>query len=108
MVTSILTNLFDNAVKYTGQNGVIKLAALKTKEDILIFKITNTYRELDAQELKKMFEPFQRIENNENPGSGLGLTIVKKQLAQCNGNISAENSPGGLEFEVQFLDQRLP
>jgi signal transduction histidine kinase len=102
MVTSILTNLFDNAIKYTEQNGIIHVAALKTKEDILIFKITNTYRELDTRELKKLFEPFQRIETNENPGSGLGLTIVKRQLARCNGNISAKNSSAGLEFEVQF------
>ena len=108
MVSSILTNLFDNAVKYTGQKGVIRLAALKTEKNILIFKITNTYRELDAQELKKLFEPFQRIDTNENPGSGLGLTIVKKQLARCNGNISAKNSSTGLEIEVHFLDQRLP
>jgi signal transduction histidine kinase len=108
MVRSILTNLFDNAIKYTGQNGAIQVAASKTKEDILVFKITNTYRELDAQELKKLFEPFQRIETSENPGSGLGLTIVKKQLVRCNGNISAKNSSAGLEFEVRFLDQKQP
>ena len=108
IVTSILSSLFDNAIKYTRQKGIITLAALKTKEDVLIFKITNTYRELNARELKILFEPFQRIETSENPGSGLGLTIVKKQLAQCNCHISAKNSPAGLAFEVQFLNQKLP
>jgi len=108
IVMAVLSNLFDNAIKYTKQNGIIKLAALKTKEDILTFKITNTYRELDARELKKLFEPFQRIETNQNPGSGLGLTIVKRQLAQCKGNVFAKNSTAGLEFEVQFSNQKLP
>ena len=108
IVMSVLSNLFDNAIKYTKQNGTIKISALKIKQDILIFKITNTYRELDARELKKLFEPFQRIETNQNPGSGLGLTIVKKQLAQCNSKVFAKNSTSGLEFEVQFSNQKLP
>ena len=108
IVTSILSNLLDNAVKYTKEKGIIHTTAFKPKDDILIFTITNTYRELSSQELERLFEPFCRIEKNKNAGSGLGLTIVKKQLKLCNGDIIAKNSKTGLRFEVQFSNQKIP
>ena len=102
IITSILSNLFDNAVKYTKEGGAIHITAFEPQKEALNLSITNTYRELDSKELEKLFEPFYRIEGNKNPGSGLGLTIVKKQLKQCNGNIRAKNSKNGLTFEVEF------
>ena len=108
IVTSILSNIFDNAVKYTKEKGIIHITAFKSEDDILTFSITNTYRKLDPLELEKLFEPFYRIKNNKNPGSGLGLCIVKKQLKLCNGNIIAKNSQTGLTFEVQFSNQKFP
>ncbi|MBU2451763.1 MAG: HAMP domain-containing histidine kinase, partial [Proteobacteria bacterium] len=108
IVTSVFSNLFDNAVKHTKENSSIHILAFKPADDILTFSITNTYRKLDPQELERLFEPFYRIENNKNPGSGLGLTIVKKLLKQCNGNIIAQNSEKGLTFEVRFSNQKLP
>lgn len=108
IVTSILSNLIDNAIKYTKNSGTIQITAFKPEDAILTFKITNTYRKLDPRELENLFEPFYRIKNNKNPGSGLGLSIVKKQLKLCNGKIIAENSQTGLTFEVQFSNQKIP
>ena len=108
IITSILSNIFDNAVKYAKKKGSIHITAFKSEDDILTFSITNTYRKLDPLELEKLFEPFYRIKNNKNPGSGLGLCIVKKQLKLCNGNIIAKNSQTGLTFEVQFSNQKIP
>jgi signal transduction histidine kinase/uncharacterized protein YpmB len=102
ILTSILSNLIDNAVKYTKEDGKIHIAAFKQEEGNLIFNITNTYRRLNPAEIEKLFEPFYRIKGNSNPGSGLGLTIVKKQLKQCNGIIVARNSEEGLMFEIEF------
>ncbi len=102
IITSILSNLIDNAVKYTDEGGKIHITALKPETKTLNLIITNTYRKLDHEELEKLFEPFFRIEGNENPGSGLGLTIVKKQLKQCNGSIVAKNNKDGLTFTIQF------
>ncbi len=105
IVVSVLSNLFDNAIKYTRPEGTIKISAFKQHKDKLVFSITNTFRKLDPLELKKIFEPFYRIEGNKNPGSGMGLTIVQKQLKQCNSNIIALNSDIGITFQVQFSDQ---
>ncbi|MCP3874529.1 MAG: HAMP domain-containing histidine kinase [Desulfobacteraceae bacterium] len=102
IVTSVLSNLFDNAIKYTPKNGTIHINVFKPNEGKLTFCITNSYRKLDPLELENLFEPFYRIKNNKNPGSGMGLTIVKKQLKQCNSQIIARNSKTGLTFQVQF------
>ena len=102
VLTSILANLIDNAIKYTEESGKIHITAFKPKKGGITFTITNTYRQLDSAEIEKLFEPFFRIEGNKTPGSGLGLTIIKKQLKQCNGRIVAKNSEKGLTFEVEF------
>jgi len=104
ILTSILSNLIDNAIKYTEESGKIHITAFKTKKEGVTFKITNTYRQLDPAEIEKLFEPFFRIKGNRTPGSGLGLTIVKKQIKQCNGHIVARNNEKGLTFEVEFSD----
>ena len=102
ILVSILSNLLDNAVKYADENGAIYISAFKPKDERLYLRITNTYRELDALELKELFKPFHRLRHTKNPGSGLGLTIVNKQLKKCNGSITARNSKKGLMFELEF------
>lgn len=107
-VVGITTNLMDNAVKYTAENGSIEIRADKPEDDALTFSITNTCRPLNALELERIFEPFFRIETGRNPGTGLGLSIVKKLVTQCGSRITAKNSGTGLTFEIRFQDQRFP
>ncbi|MCM2287277.1 MAG: HAMP domain-containing histidine kinase [Desulfobacula sp.] len=101
-VATILMNLMDNAVKHTHENGAITINASKPTDDSLILSITNTFRPLNSLELERIFEPFYRIEPGQNPGSGLGLSIVKKMVAQCKSHIRAKNSETGLTFEIRF------
>jgi len=100
--TSIISNLFDNAVKYSEKGGIIHIAGFKQAGKTLNLTITNTYQPLSPTELEKLFEPFFRIKGNKNPGSGLGLTIVKKQLKQLAGDIIAKNTAEGLSFQMIF------
>ncbi len=104
-VATILMNLMDNAVKYTSEKGVITINALKPTDDSLIFSITNTFWPLNPIELEKLFEPFYRIEPVQNQGSGLGLSIVKKLVRQCKGQMTVKNSEAGLTFEIRFQGQ---
>ncbi|MDA8135487.1 MAG: HAMP domain-containing sensor histidine kinase [Desulfobacteraceae bacterium] len=104
-VATILMNLMDNAVKHTHENGAIRINASKPTDDSLILSITNTFRPLNSLELERIFEPFYRIEPGQNPGSGLGLSIVKKMAAQCKSHIRAKNSETGLTFEIRFQGQ---
>ncbi len=102
MVVSILSNLIDNAVKYTPEKGQIHIYATQLDTGRICFSITNPCRRLDETELEHIFDPFFRLKKSAGTGSGLGLTIVKKQVKQCKGSIRVKNSPDGLCFEVQF------
>jgi len=104
MVVSILSNLMDNAIKYTQEHGKIRINADREKSDTgrIHFSITNSCPRLDVKELQRIFDPFFRRKGSTGSGTGLGLTIVKKQVRQCNGSIAAKNCPEGLRFEVRF------
>ncbi len=102
LVASILSNLLDNAVKYTPEKGRILIHAAQLDTGRICFSITNPCRRLDETELEHIFDPFFRLKGTAGTGSGLGLTIVKKQVKQCIGSIQAKNSPVGLCFEVQL------
>ncbi len=100
VLKSVLTNLMDNAVKYTAENGKIAIKTLAVPEKGLCFTLTNTCSPLDDKELGMIFKPFYRARGNTAPGTGLGLTIAKKQVKRCKGQIEARNTAAGLTFEV--------
>ncbi|MBA3012834.1 MAG: HAMP domain-containing histidine kinase [Desulfobacula sp.] len=100
VLKSVLSNLLDNAVKYTHQNGKILIRTLPDPGQGLVFTVTNTCPPLDAGELEMIFKPFYRTRGNTAPGSGLGLTIAKKQVRRCKGQIQARNTDEGLTFEI--------
>ena len=102
ILKSILSNLLDNAVKYTPENGSISINPLPDPGKGLNFSVANTSSPLDQRELEMIFRPFYRTRGNTAPGSGLGLTIARKQVKRCKGQIIARNTKKGLTFEVRL------
>ncbi|MCP4718172.1 MAG: HAMP domain-containing histidine kinase [Desulfobacteraceae bacterium] len=102
VLKSVLSNLLENAVKYTTKNGKIRICTLAAHRKGLVFKVTNSCPPLDDKELEMIFNPFYRTRGNTAPGSGLGLTIAQKQVRRCKGQISARNTDKGLTFEVSL------
>lgn len=96
VLKSVLTNLLDNAVKYTAQGNTIYLSAHSHKGRGLEFSVTNPGSPLSGKDLDKLFDPFFRLGGQNAPGSGLGLTITRKQVSRCRGKIQARNTPQGL------------
>lgn len=101
IIQSVFSSLFNNAVKFTQKGGRIGINAIKEGTNITITMI-NTYRRLSNDELVKIFEPFYRLDHKGSSGSGLGLTIIKNQLKQCNASIEAKNGETDLKFEIRF------
>jgi two-component system sensor histidine kinase CpxA len=102
VLKSILSNMLDNAAKYTPENGTILIEPLPGYRRGVGFTVTNTCPPLDDKELKMIFKPFYRTRGNTAPGSGLGLTIAKKQVTRCRGQIIARNTKRGLTFEIRL------
>ncbi|MEH0021636.1 MAG: HAMP domain-containing sensor histidine kinase [Desulfobacter sp.] len=100
VLRSVLSNLMDNAVKYTAPGETIVIRARSTTGTGLRFSVTNPCPPLSNKDLGLLFRPFFRVTGQKAPGSGLGLTIARKQLRRCRGKISARNTEAGLAFRV--------
>lgn len=102
LLKSVLSNLLDNAVKYTAPGSTIYLTASSPKGQGLEFFVTNPGTPLPGKDLDKLFDPFFRLGGQNAPGSGLGLTIARKHVTRCRGKISARNTPQGLCMSVNL------
>jgi len=95
----ILTNLVENAIRHTPQNGTIKLVAQKVKSSRLVsITIQDTGDGIPEEELPFIFDARYRGEkaiDDEQRHIGLGLSISKKLINLLGGDIIAGNSPSG-------------
>jgi signal transduction histidine kinase len=101
----ILINILDNALKYTGKNGKIKLTA--TPEDGGIkLNVQDNGQGIALQDLPFIFERFYRADKSRQEvegGTGLGLNITKMLVEQHGGRISASSIYGqGTEIVIFF------
>ena len=101
LVSAILGNLVENAVKYT-DSGRVSLAVAKDGNAAKIV-VSDTGRGISAEDQKHIFERFYRSPSaNDRPGSGLGLATVREIAeGRYHGKITCESTPGkGSTFTV--------
>ncbi|MCF7873452.1 MAG: HAMP domain-containing histidine kinase [Candidatus Omnitrophica bacterium] len=80
LIERVLTNLVNNAIKFTPEGGKIKISC-KEKEEKALISIADTGFGISKENLDKIFQEFYRIKDVEKKsikGSGLGLSLVKK------------------------------
>ncbi|MBN2445968.1 MAG: hybrid sensor histidine kinase/response regulator [Phycisphaerae bacterium] len=101
----VLNNLVSNAVKYNRDNGRVDVS-LAGDDDWVTITVQDTGIGLTEQEAAKLFKDFARIKNDKTrdiPGSGLGLSIVKKIAGLYGGNVTLQSQPDtGSTFTVQL------
>lgn len=106
----VFINLVDNAIKYTAK-GSITVAFRQsddplTKERQTTVSITDTGLGLNEKEIETIFEKFHRTDGarlSNEPGTGLGLFIVKSFVEKQGGTITVKSRPGrGSSFSVTF------
>ncbi|MDM8522035.1 HAMP domain-containing sensor histidine kinase [Desulfococcaceae bacterium HSG8] len=100
-IRTAISNILDNAVKFSPQNGRVSVVMRSENSDIII-RISNTFPALSEADLEKIFEPFYRPRKTEGQGSGLGLAITRKIIERHGGKIKAVNSEDGLCIEIHF------
>jgi signal transduction histidine kinase len=91
----ILSNLLQNAVKYTDKGSIsLRVEHLVTADSIL-FEISDTGMGIPQHYLTTIFEPFIQVHKTSSGtsrgGIGLGLSIVKKHIEQLKGTITVES-----------------
>jgi len=95
LVTQVLVNLLDNAMKYSPPGAPIEIAA-ELKEDVLQVRVADRGDGIPRDELERVFEKFYRVQRASGPkGSGLGLSICRGLIEAHGGRIWAEPRPDG-------------
>ncbi|MDD7317799.1 MAG: HAMP domain-containing sensor histidine kinase [Prevotella sp.] len=103
--SNIITNILDNAVKYSGAAAEIKIAAMMHGNDVEI-SIADNGIGIAPDNMKRIFDKFYRVPHgniHEVKGYGLGLYYVKSMMQKLGGEVSAESEQGvGTTFKLVF------
>lgn len=103
-----LTNLLDNAMKYSGEAKEIELR-LEQKDSFVRIAVTDHGIGIPREEQKKIFEKFYRVSTgliHDVKGSGLGLSIVQHIVEAHGGKITVESEAGkGSTFTIHLPAQ---
>lgn len=103
MLAEMLANLLDNAIRYTPLGGEAQITVLRNDIGPCV-QVKDNGAGLEAEEIERVFERFYRVLDQQEEGSGLGLTIAR-EIAQIHGAELSISSPGlgqGVVVTVQF------
>ncbi|MBR0091485.1 MAG: response regulator [Lachnospiraceae bacterium] len=119
-IRQIITNLMNNAVKYTNEGKVALEVSMETSKDpasetagapqdeviVLIVRVRDTGIGIRKEDLEKLFRKFERFDmkrNNSIEGAGLGLAITNNLVDLMGGTIEVESAYGeGSVFTVRI------
>jgi signal transduction histidine kinase len=105
MLVQVLQNLIGNACKFSANaaSPLVEIGCVARGEE-LVFHVRDNGAGFDMAYEKKMFRMFERLHTEEQfPGTGVGLAIVKRLLDHLGGSIRAESAPGkGATFYFQL------
>jgi two-component system phosphate regulon sensor histidine kinase PhoR len=103
----ILTNLIDNAIKYSPGKTVVTVAARDIVEgqEMVEFSVSDQGVGIPQEHLAEIFTKFSRLDNplvRQTEGTGLGLYITRSLVLALGGQIKVTSSSGGTTFTVQL------
>ncbi|MBN1947003.1 MAG: hybrid sensor histidine kinase/response regulator [Bradymonadales bacterium] len=104
-LSCIITNLVDNAIKYTPDQGRVDVS-VSCDEHLVKLAVRDSGIGMTEKERESAFDEFYRAKNKHTasiPGTGLGLSVVKRLVEMHNGVISLASEPGqGSTFTISF------
>jgi two-component system phosphate regulon sensor histidine kinase PhoR len=107
-----ISNLIDNAIKYTPEGGTIRVAA-RQEADRAVIEVQDNGIGIPADDIPRIFERFYRVDRSrsrEMGGTGLGLSIVKHVVQVHGGSIEVTSTPGAgscFRLRIPLPDEHL-
>ena len=105
LLEQAVTNLVDNAVKYTESNESVRIEAERVGEEVVL-RVLDRGVGIPAEHLPRLFERFYRVDKARSRslgGTGLGLAIVKHIANAHGGQVRVESTPGlGSTFSIHL------
>ena len=109
-IYSAVTNLVNNAVRYTPQDGTVTCTWSKLPDQRLQFSVQDTGPGIAPEHLPRLTERFYRVDRSrsrESGGTGLGLAITKHVMQRHGGELRIESEVGkGSKFSLVFPESR--
>lgn len=108
LLVQVLSNLVDNAIKYSAPGSGIKITA-RSDEDAVLLMVDDRGRGVPDEDKLRIFEKFYRLKApGLEQGTGLGLSISKAIVEAHGGEIGVEdNQPAGSRFVVRLPVEKL-
>jgi signal transduction histidine kinase len=102
-LVEVLTNILNNAIKYTGEGGQVRLRAARCEEAVEI-RVSDTGKGIPRDMLPKIFDLFGQGEESLQGGLGIGLAVAAQLVRLHGGTVEAHSDgPGrGSEFVVRL------
>lgn len=101
MIEQAVNNLFENAVKYSPEEGIVRLRVQDGGADLCRVSVENSSPPIAEDDLGSLFDSFYRADKSrsrEVQGYGLGLAIVKVVMEAHRMDYGVENIEGGVRF----------
>lgn len=106
MIEKVLQNLIDNALKFTPENGMVKLIVRRENDNTLNVIIQDSGSGIPESDIPHLFDKYyqiKRVSNTGDSGMGLGLAIVKKIIDLHNFKIRIESEENiGTSFIISI------
>jgi two-component system, OmpR family, sensor histidine kinase QseC len=98
-----LRNILDNACRYASPGTTVRLIVVASESETKL-EVQNAYRKLTPDDLRTLVEPFVRLDDGGEPGSGLGLSIVQRicDVIRVKFTIRALDKFGGMSVELKW------
>jgi two-component system sensor histidine kinase TctE len=99
MLTEMLGNLIDNALRYTQPGGTVTVSVERAVEDgrpKVLLAVEDDGPGIDASERERVFERFHRVLGTGTEGAGLGLAIVREIARAHGGRVDLATGTGGV------------
>lgn len=96
LLSQAVTNVIANAIKYSAPASEIRVS-LRSNENDLLIEVADKGYGIAPEDLKRIFEKFYRVgrmENADEPGTGLGLTFVREIMDSHGGYVTVESELG--------------
>ena len=109
--SQVVVNLLANAVKYNQHGGTVRISGETVNDVWFRLTITDTGIGIAEKDLPRLFRPFERLsaEGSDVEGTGLGLALTKRLIAEMGGEIGVRSSLGlGSSFWVELLTTEAP
>ncbi len=96
----VLENILANAIKYRDRSKAKCCVHIESADEggVLRLSIQDNGIGIPAEYHEKIFQLFRRVADTDEPGSGLGLALVRKNLAYLGGDIAVESTDAGTTF----------